>query len=34
MRRSLRESLTYLGEELGMPRALAFAHLAAASKLL
>jgi acetamidase/formamidase len=34
MRRSLRESLTYLGEELGMPRALAFAHLSAASRLL
>ena len=28
MRRSLGESLAYLGEELGMPRALAFAHLA------
>jgi acetamidase/formamidase len=28
MRRSLQESLAYLGEELGMPRALAFAHLA------
>jgi acetamidase/formamidase len=34
MRRALRESLTYLGEELGMPRALAFAHLSAAGKLL
>jgi acetamidase/formamidase len=34
MQRSLRESLTYLGEELGMPRALAFAHLSAASRLL
>ena len=34
MRRSLRDSLAYLGEELGMPRALAFAHLSAASKLL
>jgi acetamidase/formamidase len=34
MRRSLRESLTYLGDELGMPRALAFAHLSAASRLL
>jgi len=34
MRRSLRESLAYLGEELGMPRALAFAHLGAAGRLL
>jgi acetamidase/formamidase len=34
MQRSLRDSLTYLGEEFGMPRALAFAHLTAASKLL
>ena len=34
MRRALRESLTYLGEELGMPRALAFAHLSAAGRLL
>jgi acetamidase/formamidase len=34
LRRSLSDSLAYLGEELGMPRALAFAHLSAAGRLL
>ena len=34
MRRALDESLAYLAEELGMPRALAFAHLSAAGRLL
>jgi len=34
MRRSLDESLAYLAEELGMPRALAFAHLGAAGRPL
>ena len=31
MRRALLESLQFLGSELGMPRALAYAHLSAAS---
>ena len=31
MKRSLLESLAFLGSELGMPRALAYAHLSAAS---
>jgi acetamidase/formamidase len=34
MRRSVDESLAYMAEELGMPRALAFAHLAAAGRPL
>jgi hypothetical protein len=34
MRRSIDESLAYLAEELGMPRALAFAHLGAAGRLI
>jgi acetamidase/formamidase len=33
-RRSIEESLAYLAGELGMPRALAFAHLGAAGRLL